>query len=301
MLASAASWAFGLIASKAVLQRTAGDELTVVSTQLAASVAVLVVVAVVRRQRIRPALRHGWTGLLEPGLAYQLSIVGLAMTSASNATVLASLEPVVIPFVAWVVVSRRPVTREVAMAAAATAGAILVAADGGGGGGSLLGDALILASVVAAATYVVMSHRHVERHDPLTLASAQQTWALVMTLAVVAVVAIWRSPTWPSPGWDLLAVAGSGLVNYALPFVLYLAALRHLSLAVAAPYLASIPVFGVLGAATVLGERITVMQVVGAAVVVLALAAVTRTASVRSGGRACARSTAGGHSVARRA
>ena len=276
MLGSAASWAFGILASKSVLDRTDATSNVVLTIQLAASVGALAVVCASRRRPVRPVLRHGWTGLFEPGLAYQLSLAGLARTSGANATVLASLEPVVVPFIAVAVLRYRPSRVELVMPFVATGGAIAVSFDGAAGGANVTGDLLVFAGVVAAAFYVVISQRHVFDHDPFTLALVQQLWALVMTVGVL-VVGVAVSPVrWPASGAEVLGIAASGLCNYALPFTLYLSALRHLHVTDAAPFLAAIPAFGLFGAVTVLGEAVSLRQVLGAAVVVVSLIAITR-------------------------
>jgi drug/metabolite transporter (DMT)-like permease len=139
------------------------------------------------------------------------------------------------------------------------------------------GDALILASVVAAAMYVVVSAAAVDRNPPLALALAQQLWALTLTAGVAAVYLAGGG----SPGERLdvgaaLVVAGSGILNYALPFGLYLAALARIDVTKAAQYLTLIPVFGVVGAVTFLGESVSAGALVGTLVIVASLAVATR-------------------------
>jgi drug/metabolite transporter (DMT)-like permease len=295
MIGSAAAWAIGLVASKGVLERTVANPVAVLNVQLGASVALLVAIKLIRKQSFNGSLRQGWPGLLEPGLAYQLSLMGLATTSASHATVIASLEPAVIPVILWLGLRRRPTPLQACMTLLATAGAILVASQGTAGSSNLNGDLLVFGGVVAAAAYVVVSHRDVADHDPFTLAAAQQIWALVMTFALtILITSTGDSFQWPTLGWDFIAIGASGWCNYALPFALYLTALRYLPLALAAPFLALIPVFGLTAAWSLLGEKISVTQGLGAAVVVLALVTVTlwgpaeacgELASLRNNGR----------------
>jgi drug/metabolite transporter (DMT)-like permease len=276
MLGSAAAWAFGLLASKSVLDRTEATSNAVLTVQLGASVALLAVVASLRRQPVRAAMRYGWTGFFEPGLAYQLSLAGLALTSAANATVLSALEPAVIPVLAWAIFRNRPRRREIALAFAATAGAVLVSFDPAAGVSDIFGDLLVFAGVVAAALYVVFSHRHVAQHDAFTLAMVQQLYALAMTVAILGVGYVFGSPRWPTLGSEMLGVAASGWCNYAVPFALYLSALRYLRIAEAAPFLAAIPAFGLLGAVAVLGESVSSRQLLGTAVVIVALVLIAR-------------------------
>jgi drug/metabolite transporter (DMT)-like permease len=280
MIGSAAAWALGLVASKAALQRTAGAPVMVLAGQLTASVLALVLACVARRLPVRGALRDGWSGLLEPGLAYQLSLGGLALTSAASATVIASMEPVIVPVLAWMVLRTKPGARLVATSVAATVGAVIVSVAGANTEGqSVLGDALILASVVAAATYVVVSAAAVGRHQPLSLALAQQLWALALTVAVAAIYLAGGGA--PGEHWSLgsgLVLAASGILNYALPFGLYLAALTRIDVAQAAQYLTLIPVFGVVGAVAFLGESVSAGALAGTVLIVASLTVATRRA-----------------------
>jgi drug/metabolite transporter (DMT)-like permease len=278
MIASAAAWALGLIVSKEALGLTGGAPVLVLAGQLTASVLALVVVCTIRRLPVRPSLRDGWSGLLEPGLSYQLALAGLVLTSAASATVIASMEPVIVPVLAWIVLHDKPRARLVATSVAATVGAIIVSVAGASAAGhSVVGDALILASVVAAAMYVVASAAAVDRNPPLSLALSQQLWALTLTLAVAAIyLARGGSPGERLSVGSALVIAVSGILNYALPFGLYLAALTRIDVTKAAQYLTLIPVFGVVGAVSFLGESVSAGALAGTVVIVASLAVATR-------------------------
>ena len=267
MVASAATWATGLILTKATLDLAPVAPSAVLVVQLTASVGVLAAACVITGARVANAWRHGWVGLLEPGLAYQLALAGLALTSATNASVLGSLEPVMVPLLAWLLLRERPRRQLVVVVAGATVGSALVSFSAGGGRGSWLGDGLVVASVAAAALYVVVASRQVASTGPLPAALTQQTWALgFVLLSHLAVAGAGRWPVLTAEWLSLAAV--SGVVNYALPFWLYLSALTRMSVARAATYLTLIPVFGVLGAALVLGEPVNWIDVVGGLLVV---------------------------------
>lgn len=277
MIASATAWAMGTIASKSVLDTYHPSPITLLVTQLAASVAVLVLVARLRGHRIRPAWRIGWTGLLEPGLAYLLGLAGLAVTSAGNAAVLGSVEPVLVPLLLWMLYHHQPGHRRLVLAGCTTLGAVAVSWGGDHHGGSVTGDLLVLAGVAAAALYVVVSSRHVERHAVAPLAASQQLWALAATVLIAGAVSFTLPTTWLTTIDGLIWAAGSGILNYALPFGLYLAALRHLHVSTAAGYLSLIPVMGLAGSFLFLGEQPTGMQLLGAAVVAASLYWLART------------------------
>jgi drug/metabolite transporter (DMT)-like permease len=105
---------------------------------------------------------------------------------------------------------------------------------------------------------------------PLPAALTQQTWAL--GFVVLSGVALSGGTFWPDMSAAGMALAAaSGVLNYALPFWLYLSALTRMPVARAATYLTLIPVFGVLGSVVVLGERLTWLDLLGGALVVGAL------------------------------
>lgn len=282
MVASAAAWAAGLVLTKVTLDRSGAAPSSVLLVQLTASVGVLAVASLAAGVWPRGGWRHGWVGLLEPGVAYQLALAGLALTSAANASVLGSLEPVMVPLIAWLLLRDRPQPRLLVLVAGATVGSALVSLSAGNGNsnGSLAGDALVVASVVAAALYVVVASRQMTAVRPLPAALSQQAWAL--GFVAVSHIALTGRALWPQLGLDgLLLAALSGVVNYALPFWLYLSALTRMPVARAATYLTLIPVFGVLGSVALLGERIGWLDILGSALVVGSLLLDT-TASARA-------------------
>jgi drug/metabolite transporter (DMT)-like permease len=271
MIASAAFWASGTLLSKAVLNDTDFDPLPLLTVQLATSVAALGLVVVVQQRSTKGTWRFGWTGLLEPGAAYGLSIVGLARTSAANATILGSLEPVIVPLFSWLILRHRPRAQQLILTGLATLGAVVVSATGSATRTDLAGDALIVGGVLAAAMYVVFSSRHLTDAHPVVLAAVQQTWALGLTVTITVLVGVAASLTWSGTWLDYGFAGASGVCLYAIPFSLYLHALQHLHVSAAAGYLCLIPVFGVAGAYLALNEPFQARQLVGAGVVVGAL------------------------------
>ena len=272
MVGCAAAWAGGVVATKHALDVSGSSSTSLLVVQLAASVAVLGLAAAVTRSSTRGAWRSGWVGLLEPGLAYMLSLAGLALTSAASASVLGSLEPAVVPVVAWLLLREPPTAPFLAVVAGATVGATLVSLAPSTDGRSVVGDLLVVAGVAAAAIYGVLASRRVHVAGPIATAFTHQVWAL----GLVVVVALVGTAVLGVDGIVLRAdalawAAGSGVLGYALPFWLYLSAVTRISAARAATYLTLIPVFGVVLSLVLLGETVTWVQAVGAAVVVASL------------------------------
>ncbi|MFY2822681.1 DMT family transporter [Ruegeria sp. MALMAid1280] len=278
MICSAACWGLATVMSKGALELLPPISLLV--AQLAASVAVLWLVVLATRQRIlldRSARIAALSGVLEPGLAYALGIGGLVMTTASNASLISTTEPLVVISLAFVFFKVRTSRRQLATVLVATVGVALVSFEQSDAKARIAGDALIAAATIFAALYVVITSRLVLRTPPLVLAVMQQTVGFVFAIAILAgaiALGFEHIKTWPDAnGW--LLIFGSGIVQYALAFWFYLVALRALPVSTAALFLALIPVFGVSGAAIFLGETLSLVQLFGSTLIVVAVLAST--------------------------
>ena len=85
-------------------------------------------------------------GLLNPGAAYALSLIGLSQTSASLSVLLWAVEPVLILGLAWRWLGERVASRLAALSIAAAGGMVLVV-WAPGVGGQAFGIAVTLAGV----------------------------------------------------------------------------------------------------------------------------------------------------------
>lgn len=274
-----ALWGIATVISKAILASI--PPITFLVIQLVPSVFVLWVLVATRggyAQTWRGLLPLALLGLLNPGLAYTLSMLGLAQTTASVATLLWAAEPALIVVTAWLLLQETITVRFLAATAAAACGVLLV--SGVVGGGHVLtagayGSALILGGVFCCALYTVFSRRIASTIDPLPAVAIQQTAGLAWVVAI-----------WPlEPGGDaigslaalsnqeLLGGTVSGLMYYAAAFWFYLNALRSVPATTASIFLNLTPVFGVATAYVFLGERLTASQWLGAAIILLSVLA----------------------------
>jgi len=273
---SAACWGGATVLTKSALE--AVPPLTLLVAQLGASLAVLWVAvalsgAVPRLDRHN--LRAASSGLLEPGFAYTVGVLGLSMTTASNAALLSSLEPLFILAFAWLLFGEHVSVRLMLLGGIATLGVSLVMGFTptttltGAGPGDWRGDLLIITGTAFAALYVIATGRLVGTVSPLVLTALQQSvgfaWA-VFALAV-ALSAGWEAvKAVPWQGWGLAVL--SGVIQYALAFWLYLKALQRLPARIAGFYLTLTPVFGVAAATLFLGEVMSDSQLIGSVLIV---------------------------------
>jgi probable blue pigment (indigoidine) exporter len=274
LVAATACWGAGTVVTKQVLHDVA--PLTLLTMQLTASCLLLFVLCLVRRERIiwsPPTRRLAALGVLNPGLAYALGLLGLASITASMSVLLWAAEPVLIVVFAVVLLREHVPAQLVTTLAVAVLGVLLVVYQPGASGDAL-GVVLTLVAVGCCALYTVATRQLLLDDESLPIVLAQQGAALAFAVLLATAVQIAGWDGWAVRGhsWETwAAAAASGCLYYGLAFWFYLSGLRHVRASVAGAFLPLIPVFGV-AAGYLIGERLSGRQWVGAIVVVAATA-----------------------------
>lgn len=272
LVGAAASWGLGTVLSKYALQGFSPAAL--LPLQLVVSAFVLGIALLVTGERptaVQRPLRVAGLGVLNPGVAYALGLVGLARIDASTSVVIWATEPVLIVVLAALVLRERLSVAAVGCLLAAMAGIALIV--GAPSSGAALGGVLLtFAAVVSCAVYSILVRAMHLVDGTLPVVWLQQVAALSFALLVylVAVGADGSGSSAPTPG-EALAAALGGMVYYGLAFWLYVAGLRRTLASRAGMYLTLIPVFGLAFSAVLLGERFTAVQAAGAVVVLAAM------------------------------
>jgi drug/metabolite transporter (DMT)-like permease len=276
LVGAAACWGIGTAVSKQAVADL--PAVTLLAAQLAVSVGALAVTGRARGERIRALPSEAAIarlGLLNPGLAYALGLLGLTQISASLAVLIWAGEPVLILLLAVLLLGERLPGWLLALSALAFGGLGLVLV-GPALSGALLGVVISVSGVLCCALYTIAARRWIAASDStLPVVLAQQAYAFALALCLVAVTGLAGGAILPAAVTTatVASTIGSGLLYYAVAYWLYLSALRHIPASVAATSFYLIPVFG-LGAASLFGERLVAPQWVGAAVVIAAVAAI---------------------------
>ncbi len=233
--------------------------------------AVAYVVVAGRRGRLdRRAVAAAVPGGLLFGLDIVLFYSAVRLTSAANATVINALQPALVLVVVGPLFGERPRRSLVAWTTVATFGVVLVVLGGAGGGtGDVGGDLLALAAMFVFTAYFLASKRARVGLDALTYTAAMLAVAGVALVPLMVVTGPPAVPGWLDVVWivAMIAVPGTGhlLTNHAHGWV-------PLSL-ISLLWLAG-PVLTSLWAWWLLDEGLAVLQVVGAALTLAALAVV---------------------------
>lgn len=275
---AAAAWGFGtVIAKRAVAEVPA---LTLLAIQLGSSVLVLATLMRWRGVPLRdPATPPilGRLGLLNPGAAYGLSLLGLASISVSLSVLLWALEPLLILVLATILLRERVGPAVLLLSGIAIAGLVAVAQPAMSA--SPVGVLLTLAGVVCCAVYTIVVRSSIAAADSTAqVVVAQQVYAF--GLAVVLVLALGLAGQ--DPGLANLTTVGvasavvSGVLYYAVAYWFYLGGLRHVPASIASASFYLVPVFGVAGGFAFLGDRLTGSQWLGVAVAAAAVLGILR-------------------------
>lgn len=257
---------------------------TLLSLQLLVSLAVLWTAVLVRPRSDRSADRPITprdlqlaciSGVLQPGATFLLVTLGLLLTTASEVVLLDAIEPVIITALAVLLLKERLSKVQYLCGILAMIGAILVMLPqvdlASMSARGLIGDFLVLAGITVAGFYVILSRRLIAAYDGLRLAAIQQSAGLAFAVAALVVASLLQIAPLALDqitGQVVFIVILSGLLQFALPFWLYLLALRHTRAAVTALFLPLIPLSGVATAYLLLDEVLDPAQWIGALLII---------------------------------
>ena len=271
LILAAAAWGIGTVISKRAVAEI--PPWTLLTVQLAVSVGALLLLSGPRRALAETGTwRLGSLGVLNPGIAYALSLFGLVSISASLSVLLWALEPLLILGLARWLLDERVGRLQVVLSLVAIGGMTLVLYEPGSGG-QTVGIALTFAGVACCAVYTAATRKLLGDEPTLSVVLAQHAAALAFAVTATVLVGLSGGARAlagiSTEAW--LSALASGLVYYALAYWFYLTGLRRSTASFAAMAFYLIPIFGVTAGIALLGERLDPMQWLGVAIVLAAL------------------------------
>lgn len=212
--------------------------------------------------------RSAVLGSLNMGLFFLLIYIAAQLLPSSIAASIASISPLVIAGVAWLLTGERPTARFLVAAVLGVVGVLLIVGTAEGvispvGVAASLG-AMLLMSVGAVLT---------KRWDDGTPLLASTAWQLIAGGLELIVVAVWVEGAPPAiDATGLFAFAYISLIATALGFVCWFYGFRHLPAATVGMIGLLNPVTGVLLGVGLASETLTVTQIVGVLLVLSGIA-----------------------------
>lgn len=223
-------------------------------------------------------LRGSFWGGVALGADIALFFSAVKLTSIANATVIGSLQPVVIALISVPLFGERITGRSLGLGAVAVAGAATVVLAGADdANNSLTGNLLAVGALISWAAYFVFSRRAKQHITPQEYTAGTSLWTAAINLPLA--VAFGQDLSWPDPTswfWLLVLTFGSGLLGHSMMNW----SIQQIPLWITSAFTLLIPVVGAIGAWIWLAEPLTGIQVLAMAVVLAALAGIVTSQDV---------------------
>lgn len=242
---------------------------------ISALLAVAVARALVQTWRLAPAQWRGVVvfGLCQNALYLGLNFVALQRVEASLAAIIASSMPLIVALLGWTLRGERVAPLGALGLALGFGGVALIMGGRLSGGADPMGIGLCIAGAVALA-WATLTVRTVTAGGNLLMVVGLQ---MGVGAAILAVVSLATETLTITPGWPLtLAFAYQILVPGLAATLLWFALIGRVGAVKAAAFHFLNPAFGVLIAAALLGEAISLLDVLGVAVAGAGILAVQR-------------------------
>ena len=220
--------------------------------------------------------------VLVPGILFGVSTIfgftAITTTSVANATIIGNISTAMVLFVAPRFLNEKISKSQVLLAFTSFAGvAAIVFGAGNTGGSSLFGDSLALVNALTWTAYFISSKRR--RLDGV------DTWQFLFGVSVIQVFVVVPYAlltsndilqiTWRDLGFLIAMTLFSGTIGHS--FMLW--AQKYVDASVSSLILLLGPVISSAGAWLVYGQQISLVQVIGGAIVLASLAGVVRMSS----------------------
>ena len=220
--------------------------------------------------------------VLVPGILFGVSTIfgftAITTTSVANATIIGNISTAMVLFVAPRFLNEKISKSQVLLAFTSFAGvATIVFGAGNTGGSSLFGDSLALVNALTWTAYFISSKRR--RLDGV------DTWQFLFGVSVIQVFVVVPYAlvtsndilqiTWRDLGFLIAMTLFSGTIGHS--FMLW--AQKYVDASVSSLILLLGPVISSAGAWLVYGQQISLVQVIGGAIVLASLAGVVRMSS----------------------
>lgn len=211
--------------------------------------------------------------IFQPGLYFTFETIGLQYTTATKTSLIIATIPIVVLLFSILFLKERVRWINCSGILLSLIGVALLIFGGDNSarlGGMLLGDLLIFGAVLSAAIYMVIARRLGQTISPVQITGMQ---------IIFGAVIFFPAFLWDLPKLDWSAVTSDSLIALVAltvfatigAFLCYNYALSKIPVARAAVCINGIPVVTAFGAWILLGESLTLLQLIGGGIVLAAV------------------------------
>lgn len=279
VLAASLGWGLAGVGTRAAYELGANTVSVLAIRTIVATLALAVWMAVSRIWPSGMAWRHGAiVGTLRIGLAPLLFMGSLNYISAGVEGLVITLVPATTAVLASILIHEQVTRRQVLGLVIGLMGTAVIAGAGDSGlgaeGNVAYGFALAGMGVIVGSLSGVLQRKYAPLHDTVELAAPMFVSGLAVSVAAGLLIGFDDTSTYEANLWLLLLVLGLG--STLLPFGATLYASKHASATLVSitAYLA--PLVAVIGGVLILGEELTPIIILGAALAVIGVGLVGR-------------------------
>ena len=218
-----------------------------------------------------------WLGVSNAA-GFVLQFNGQTMTSAANAALLINASTIFVAIGSRLVFRERFGPAKVLAVVSGMAGVYLVSTGGrltSLGGPSMRGDLLVLAASFLW-TFFILLDKKIVADDDIDVRALTGAMVIVTAIAALPAALLFARDSFPTWSVDLWAVAYTAVFCTVVPFFLWTWGLRHITATTSSVIMLAEVVFALGLAAVVLGDRLSPGAMVGSALILSAVALVTR-------------------------
>jgi drug/metabolite transporter (DMT)-like permease len=212
--------------------------------------------------------------LFQPGLYFVFETTGLQYTTASKASLIVAVIPITVLILSVLFLKERLSLPTLSGIAISFVGAVLLVVGDPETRwaleGPMLGDLLIFGAVTSMAFYTILMKKTVQTHSALDITGLQICYGALL----FAPALLWKPAQFRLAGVStssLIALICLTLFATIGAFFCYNYALARLSSSKTALFLNCVPVVTTIGAWAILGERLTLLQIIGGALVLVSV------------------------------
>ena len=270
LIGAAAVWGLGTVVIKDTVESIPPGWIVGIRFLCAGALLSLVLLPRMIRTLNADHLRAGaLLGVLN-GMAYLFNSTGLAYTTASKSSFLTAVYCVLVPFLAWTILRKKPSIYNVSAAIICIMGVGLVSLQSTGVLALGLGDALTLVSALLLGLHLVFTSKLAPRRDILVLTAVQFVVSGLIGLAWGMVAEPW--PVFQQFSPELLSNLAYLIVAAScIALLLQNIGLTRVPPAPASLFLATESIFGVAFSITLLGETLNSQMIFGFVLIFFAI------------------------------